>query len=99
MSELLDKQTIKQAIKPPKMWNVIFVNDDFTTFEFVMTCLMSIFNKTEEQAFSLTKAVHDSGKAIVGQYPKDIAETKQEMCIDFARANEYPLQVVIEQAS
>lgn len=97
MSELLDKQTNKQAVKPPKMWNVVFVNDDFTTFEFVMVCLMCIFNKTEEQAFAITKAIHESGKGIVGQYSKDMAETKTQMAIEFAREREHPLHIEMEQ--
>jgi ATP-dependent Clp protease adaptor protein ClpS len=98
MSELLDKQTNKQAVKPPAMWNVIMLNDDFTTFEFVMLVLMGVFNKGQEEAFVLTKSIHESGKAVIGQYPKDIAETKREMAMMIAQQEEHPLQIVIEQA-
>jgi ATP-dependent Clp protease adaptor protein ClpS len=97
MSELLDKQTNKQAIKPPSVWNVVFINDDFTPMDFVMYCCMTIFGKTEEQAYQLTMAVHESGKGIAGQYPRDIAETKQQMCLELARLNEHPFQVRLEQ--
>ena len=97
MSELLEKQTNKQAVKPPAMWNVIFVNDDFTTFEFVQVVMMAIFNKSTEQAYILTKSVHESGKAVVGQYSKDIAETKRDMAIEFAKEEGHPLNILLEQ--
>lgn len=99
MSELLEKQTNKQQIKPPAKWNVVFVNDDFTTFEFVVICLMAVFNKSEEEAFALTRKVHEAGKAIITQLPKDIAETKREMAIALARSQEHPLVVDLEQSN
>lgn len=100
MSETIEKQkeSLKKAVKPPSMYNVIFFNDDFTTFEFVMTCLTYIFGKTDEQAFVITKQIHEQGKGVVGQYTKDIALTKQQLAIDFAKSMEYPLQVSIEQS-
>lgn len=99
MSEILDKQTNKQSVKTPAMWNVIMLNDDFTTFEFVMSILMGIFNKGQEEASVITKTIHDSGKAVIGQYSKDIAETKCEMAMMIAREEEFPLQVILEQCS
>ena len=51
MANLLEKQKEEQKVKPPIMWNVVFHNDDFTTFEFVIACLMYFFNKKE--SFSL----------------------------------------------
>lgn len=100
MSETIDKQkeAIKKAVKPPAMYNVLFLNDDYTTFEFVMACLQHIFGKTEEQAYLITQQIHNAGKGVVGQYTKDIALTKQQMALDFAQSMEYPLQVIIEQA-
>jgi ATP-dependent Clp protease adaptor protein ClpS len=98
MSEIFEKQKEKQKIKPPQMWNVVMLNDDFTTFEFVMACLMQIFNKTEQQAFKITQDIHNSGKGIVGQYPRDIAETKKEYALAFARQEEHPLHVEISEA-
>jgi len=100
MSETIEKekQSQKQNIKPPNMYAVIFLNDDFTTFEFVMSCLQQIFNKTEEQAFVITQKIHTDGKGVVGQYTKDVAFTKQQMAIDFAKSHEFPLQVLVQQA-
>ncbi len=98
MANLLEKQKEEQKVKPPIMWNVVFHNDDFTTFEFVIACLMYFFNKNAEQAFVLTKQVHEAGKAIIGTYPKDLAETKKELALDFAKEQEHPLNITLEQA-
>jgi ATP-dependent Clp protease adaptor protein ClpS len=98
MSEIFEKQIEKQKIKPPQMWNVIMLNDDFTPFDFVMACLMQIFNKSAQEAFKITQDIHNSGKGIVGQYPRDIAETKKEYAMAFARQEQHPLNVIIEQA-
>lgn len=98
MSEIFEKQTEKQKIKPPQMWNVIMFNDDFTTFEFVMACLVQIFNKNPQDAFQITNTIHKSGKCVVGKYPRDIAETKKEYALAFARQEEHPLHVEIEEA-
>jgi len=98
MTAIIDKQVdnTKQAVKPPSICNVIFVNDDFTTFEFVMSCLIQIFGKTEEQSFVITDQIHVQGRGIVGQYTRDIALTKQQMVLDYAKSMEFPLQVVVE---
>lgn len=79
------------------MWNVIFLNDDFTTFEFVMALLMQVFNKSGEQAIMITKEVHEKGKGVVGTYTKEIALTKQTIAMDYAKQYEYPLQVIVEE--
>lgn len=98
MSEIIEKETIKQALKPPVMWNVVFINDDFTPFDFVIYCLIDIFAKTQEQAEMIASDIHTKGKGIVGQYSKDIAQTKQDDAVNFARSMEHPLNVQIEPA-
>lgn len=97
MSEIIEKQTNKQALKPPSMWNVVFLNDDFTTVEFVMALLIGVFSKTEEQARSITKDIHEKGKGIVGKYTKEIASTKQSIAMEYAQKFGHPLQIVIEE--
>ena len=96
MSETFEKETVKQSLKPPVMWNVIFLNDDFTTFEFVIACLMEVFNKSEEQASMIATDIHEKGKGVVGQYTQDIALTKKEDAMGFAIKYEHPLQVLVE---
>lgn len=98
MSEQLEKQTSKQAVKPPAMFSVIFVNDDFTPFDFVIAVLMKVFQKSESQAEMIAGEIHKKGNGVVGQYTKDIADTKKDMAMAYAQALEHPLQVKIEAA-
>lgn len=95
MEQVLEKEKIK--IKAPKLWNVIFLNDDFTPMDFVMLTLIHIFNKSQEDSHRLMMEVHEKGSAVIAKYPKDVAKTKQEHTINFARQNQFPLSVVIEQ--
>lgn len=96
MSELIEKETTKQAVKPPSMWQVILLNDDYTTVEFVINCLIYVFNKSEDEAARITMDVHHKGKGIVGRYTKDIAITKQRDAQEYAKAMGHPLQVLAE---
>lgn len=99
MSELMEKETLKQKMEPPKMWNVVMYNDDFTPFDFVIACLMYIFNKSESEAARITSDIHTKGKGLVGQYTYEMAETKQYMAQQFAIKEQYPLKIEIEQSS
>jgi len=98
MSEQLEKETTKQKVEPPKMWNVVMYNDDFTPFDFVIGCLMYVFGKTESQASKIAMDIHTKGKSVVGQYTRDMAETKQAMAQAFAVQEQHPLKIEIEQA-
>lgn len=97
MYEFIEKQETKQELKPPAMWNVVIHNDDFTTMEFVIVCLMMVFNKTQEDATIITMNVHRQGKGIAGTYTHDIALTKQTTALDFAKSQEHPLLITVEQ--
>lgn len=97
MYEFIEKQESKQELKPPAMWNVIVLNDDFTPMEFVVICLMTIFNKTQEQAIRIMLNIHEQGKGIAGTYTHDIALTKQAAALDFAKSNGHPLLLTVEQ--
>ena len=96
MENIIEKKAIKRAIKPPSMWQVTILNDDFTTVEFVVACLCEVFNKNVEEAFAITMDVHKKGKAVIGKYTKDIALTKQKDAMDFAKSLDHPLQVIAE---
>ena len=80
-----------QKIAPPQMYQVVMLNDDYTPMDFVVTVLMEIFHHTPEAAVALMLAVHEEGKAIVGVYPKDIAQTKCLQVLERAMAANYPL--------
>lgn len=84
------------SIELPPEKNVIFYNDDFTTMEFVVDVLVSIFNKTHEEAEALMMTVHQSGSAVVGRYTYDIAVSRANLTRSIAKKNGFPLRVEIE---
>ncbi len=81
----------------PKLYKVMLLNDDFTTFEFVIEILKTVFHKSEEEAVSLTQKVDREGSAIVGIYPYEIAQVKIEKTHMLARENGFPLRAVMEE--
>lgn len=80
------------------MYNVIMHNDDITTMDFVVMVLKSIFRKSAEDAETIMLKIHNEGKAVVGTYYKDIAQTKAYYTMDLARKNGFPLKLTIEEA-
>ena len=95
-----DKPSSKtnEKVKEPEEFKVIFLNDNYTTMEFVVAVLMAIFNKSESDAARIMLDVHKKGKGVVGIYTWDIAATKAEQVHMAAEANEFPLRCVIEPA-
>jgi len=95
-----DKQNSKshEKNKEPDQFKVILLNDHYTTMEFVVEILMSIFHKSTEDAFNIMFDVHSKGKGVVGVYTWDIAVTKIDQVHAEANANEFPLRCVMEPA-
>ena len=89
------KERIKT--KKPKMYAVVLINDDYTPMEFVIYVLQTIFRKEYEEAKKIMLLVHNEGKGICGIYSLDIAETKANQVIEFARLNQHPLECKIEK--
>jgi ATP-dependent Clp protease adaptor protein ClpS len=89
----------KIKIEEPSKYDVIFLNDEVTTFEFVVKVLTQIFGKTTDQAIALTKQIHEQGKGIVGTYLHEIAEQKGIETTLLAREEGYPLQVKVQKHS
>ena len=87
----------KSKVKPPKLYKVILLNDDYTTMEFVIEVLQTIFGMSRERATQIMLKVHQEGSAVCGIYPKDLAETKVEQVVVFARQHEHPLRCVTEE--
>lgn len=79
-----------------KRWMVVFYNDHYTTKWFVVDLLMRFFHMSETSATHFMMAVHRQGKGIAGVYTKDIAETKAELCMDYAKEYGMPLRVSAE---
>ena len=86
----------KYKVKEPRMYHVVMYNDDFTPMDFVVEILMSVFQKSETEAFQLMYAIHRGVKAIVGTYLYDIAITKVEESVKRAREAGYPFRVEAE---
>jgi ATP-dependent Clp protease adaptor protein ClpS len=87
-----------EELKEPDQYKVVLLNDDYTSMEFVVAILMSVFQKPIVEATNIMLDVHKKGRGVVGLYPYDIAATKVKKVEDLARANEYPLKCVMEKA-
>jgi ATP-dependent Clp protease adaptor protein ClpS len=95
----LEFKTEKRVVyKLPQLYKVILLNDDYTTFEFVIEILKRVFYKSEEEAINLTLKVDREGSAVVGTYPYEIAVMKVEKTHSLARDAGYPLKAVVEEA-
>ena len=93
-SQLRERQ--RTNLKEPRRYKVVIHNDDFTTMEFVVTILVQIFLKSQEEAEALMLQVHHSSKAVVGIYSYDIAASKARKATEMARAEGYPLRLTVE---
>ena len=82
--------------KKPRKYVVVFHNDDYTTMEYVVEVLRRFFHKSETEALHIMLTVHKKGKAIVGLYPRDVAETKVAEVMRDARDRGHPLLVTTE---
>lgn len=96
MEDLLTKR--KTEIATPKLFNVILLNDDYTPMDFVMMVLAQVFRKTFDEAGALTLGAHKNGKALVGTYSRDMAETLTKKAEDMAKEYEFPFKMGIEPA-
>ena len=83
----------------PSLYNVLIHNDDFTSMEFVVFILLTVFGRSEVEAIELMLKVHQEGVGIVGLYTYEIAEMKVAKVTSLAQANEFPLLCTIEEAA
>lgn len=84
-------------LKTPSRYNVVLLNDDSTPQEFVVNVLLTIFNRSTEQANSVMLEVHEKGRGIAGTYSYEVAEQKCVETITDARRHQFPLDVTIEK--
>jgi ATP-dependent Clp protease adaptor protein ClpS len=87
----------KAKLKPPAMFKVMLLNDDFTPMEFVVLVLQKFFAMGRERATQVMLKVHREGIGVCGVYPRDIASTKVQQVASFARKHQHPLQCVMEE--
>jgi ATP-dependent Clp protease adaptor protein ClpS len=92
------KERVKTEKKDPTLYKVVLLNDDYTTMEFVMHVLETLFQKSPAESYRIMMQVHLNGQGIAGVYPWEVAETKVEALTSMARAAEFPLRAAIEEA-
>ena len=94
-SDVIEKT--KQELKEPTLFKVILHNDHYTTMDFVVEVLESVFNKGPAEAFRIMMQVHIDGQGLCGLYPYDIAETKVSSVHDLAQQHGFPLRASMEE--
>jgi ATP-dependent Clp protease adaptor protein ClpS len=93
--DLLEKDEVKA--KRPRMWNIVFYNDEYTPMDFVEFVLKRVFHLPTLDALALTLVVHTKGKGIAGTYTFEVAEQKQCEVLLMAKVEEHPLRVEVER--
>src|SRR5688572_17957656 len=86
----------EQKLQRPRMWRVLLHNDDYTTQDFVVWVLESVFHKPRGEAFAIMLSVHQSGMGVAGVFTHDVAETKVRTTKNLAEQHEFPLLVTME---
>ena len=95
-SVVVERKT--QRTKPPSLFQVVLLNDDYTPMEFVVMVLQQFFQHDLETATMIMLKIHHEGRGVCGVYPKDIAATQVELVLAAARRDGHPLQCILEAA-
>ncbi len=98
VDEGLVTEKARPKLKPPRMFKVILLNDDFTPMEFVVHVLEQFFGMGREKATQIMLHVHTRGKGVCGVFTRDIAETKVALVNDYSRSHQHPLMCTMEEA-
>ncbi len=88
----------KVKLKRPRQYKVILLNDDYTTMDFVVRVLETVFKKSPAEAVQIMLNVHKQGRGMCGVFPKEIAEAKVEIVHKLAKDNGHPLRCTTEEA-
>lgn len=97
--ELTEADTsYKSEVNEPPQYRVYLLNDDYTTFDFVVKVLVTIFKKSIEEAVKITSDVHHQGQGVCGVYNKQIAETKVALVEETSKQAGFPLKCTMEEA-
>jgi len=97
LPKIKEEIEIIEEIAPPSMYRVILHNDDYTSMEFVVMILCTIFHKNEGEAEDIMLKIHKKGKAICGLFSKEIARTKANRVKELAKQKEFPLLATVEK--
>ena len=90
-----DHSDSREDFKEPQSYRVYVLNDDFTTFNFVVFVLAKIFSKTTQEGWDIARSTHSNGKGLIGTYSYDLAKTKVERAKALSRSYGYPLNFFI----
>lgn len=88
----------RSKTKPPPLFKVLLLNDDYTPMDFVIVVLQKFFGMSREQATRIMLKVHREGVGICGVFPRDVAATKVELVTGYAREHQHPLACVMEES-
>jgi ATP-dependent Clp protease adaptor protein ClpS len=88
----------EKEVKQPPMYRVLLLNDDYTTMEFVVQVLQSVFHKSAADATQIMLHIHRTGIGVAGVYTHEVAETKVAVVEAMAREHEFPLKCTMEEA-
>lgn len=84
-------------LEEPKKYNVLLLNDDYSTMDFVIEVLTNIFRKTQEEAATIMLNIHNNGKEICGTFTKEIALTKVAQVKSMSRKSDFPLKAIAQE--
>jgi len=90
-------KTVKQKLKIPNRFDVILINDDYTSMEFVVDVLRRFFHKEFQAAEAIMLKIHIDGEAVCGSYSYDVAQSKVKQVIGYSRENDQPLMAVLRE--
>lgn len=93
---ILSESHADERVENPRLWRVLLHNDDFTTQEFVVWILETVFNLPHTEAFAVMMHVHQAGIGVAGLFTRDVAETKVKAARQLAEQHEFPLLVTLE---
>jgi ATP-dependent Clp protease adaptor protein ClpS len=91
-------ERVERKTKEPDQHQVVLLNDDYTTMDFVMEVLETVFHKSPAEAYRIMLMVHTQGRGVCGVYTWEVAETKAEAVVALARQAGFPLRAVVEEA-
>ena len=95
-SEVVTRTRTERKVRPPPLYKVLLHNDDYTTMEFVVHVLETVFAHPPAAATRIMLTIHHRGVGVAGTFPHEIAETKATRVMEMARKAEYPLLCTVE---
>ena len=87
----------RTKVKPPPLYKVVLLNDDYTPMDFVVVVLQTVFGMSREKATQVMLQVHREGMGVCGTYTREVAATKVDQVINLARKHQHPLQCTMEE--